>query len=144
MEGRAFVKTSKFNFCSTKFYRHMDYSPWSERENWPKFKRSAISETGVAVPTKIVCMHFTLTSTCMIFWADSIFWPSWSKGKILLFLKTKKGAKSWNRRSHAHQNWFAWISCQPLFTWICLANSIFWPLWTSSPWSEREIWQNNY
>ena len=50
---RAFVKTSKFNFCSTKFCWHMDYSPWSERENWPKFKRSAISETGVAVPTKI-------------------------------------------------------------------------------------------
>ena len=31
----------------------MDYSPWSEREIWPLLKRSEISETGEATPTKL-------------------------------------------------------------------------------------------
>ena len=31
----------------------MDYSPWSERENWPLLKVAIISETGEATPTKI-------------------------------------------------------------------------------------------
>ena len=31
----------------------MDYSPWSERENWPFLKGSHISETGEVTPTKI-------------------------------------------------------------------------------------------
>ena len=31
----------------------MDYSPWSERENWLVFESSNISETGEGTPTQI-------------------------------------------------------------------------------------------
>ena len=31
----------------------MDYSPWSEREIWPFFEGSNISETRMAMPIKI-------------------------------------------------------------------------------------------
>ena len=91
---RAFVKTSKFNFCSTKFYWHMDYSPGPKGKIGQNSKEVQSLKPEWPCPPKLVCMHFTLTSTCMIFWVDSIFWLSWSKGKIWLFLKTKKGAKS--------------------------------------------------
>ena len=46
-----------------------------------------------------------------------------------------------NRRGHAHNNRFPCISHQPLLNCINFwADSIFWPHWTMSPWSEREIW----
>ena len=35
------------------FLTPMDYSPWSEREIWPKTKRSKFSKTGEALPTKL-------------------------------------------------------------------------------------------
>ena len=52
--------------------------------------------------------------------------------EILAVLKAnEKWSKiSETRRSHAHQNWFACISHQPLLAWIFWANSIFWPPWT--------------
>ena len=31
----------------------MDYSPWTEREIWPFFESSNISETGMATPIKV-------------------------------------------------------------------------------------------
>ena len=39
---------SQLNFLTT-----MDNSPWSEREIWPFLKASKISETGMAMSTKI-------------------------------------------------------------------------------------------
>ena len=39
-------------FRLIKFLMTMDYSPWSERENWP-FEGSNISETGDVTLTKI-------------------------------------------------------------------------------------------
>ena len=45
----------------------MDYSPWSERENWP-FLKEAISPKPKRVhPPKLLCMHVTSISTCMNF-----------------------------------------------------------------------------
>ena len=39
----------------------MDYnSPWSERETWPFFEGSSISETEEATPTKIVVHAFDI------------------------------------------------------------------------------------
>ena len=35
------------------FLTPMDYSPWSEREIWPFFEGSSISETEKVTPTKI-------------------------------------------------------------------------------------------
>ena len=40
--------SKQLNFLMT-----MDYSPWVERENWPVFESSGISETGEVTPTKI-------------------------------------------------------------------------------------------
>ena len=49
----------------------------------------------------------------------------------LAVLKANKKRKNLrNRRSHAHQNWFACISHEPLFAWIFWADFIFWPPWT--------------
>ena len=47
------------NFLSQFYFLSpMDYSPWSEREIWPKMKRSEISETGEAMPTKLYVHAF--------------------------------------------------------------------------------------
>ena len=84
-------------------------------------------------PPKLVCMRFTSTSNCMNFlsqfyfltpmdyspWFEGKFWPFWRQ--------TKKEQNLWNQNSHAHQNWFACVSHQPLIAWIFWANSIFWP-----------------
>ena len=47
----------------------MDYSPWSERENWPFLNVAISPETTEATlcPPKLVCMHVTSTPTCKIF-----------------------------------------------------------------------------
>ena len=55
-------------------------------------------------------------------WFEGKFWPFWRQ--------TKKEQNLRNRKSHAHQNWFACVSHQPLLAWIFWANSIFWPPWT--------------
>ena len=72
-------------------------------------------------PPQLVCMHFTTTSTCMNFLSRFYFltpmgYSPWSKRKFWPFLKAnKKEPNLRNRRGHAHQNWFACISQQPLF-----------------------------
>ena len=45
----------------------MDYSPWSEREIWSFLKVAISPKPEWRHPSKLVCMHNTLTSTCMIF-----------------------------------------------------------------------------
>ena len=40
----------------------MDYSPWSEREIWPFFESSGISETEEGMPTKIGVYEFDINS----------------------------------------------------------------------------------
>ena len=87
-------------------------------------------------PPKLVCMHFMSTSNCMNFLSWFYFltpmdYSPWSEGKFWSFWRqTKKGQNLQNRKSHAYQNWFACISCQPLLAWIFKADSIFWPPWT--------------
>ena len=90
-------------------------------------------------PLKLFSMHFTSTSTCMNFLADSIFWPPWTivhgpKGNLGRFWRQAKrnhnGTITWYQRGHAHQNCFPCISCQLLLAWIFWANSIFWLPWT--------------
>ena len=45
----------------------MDYSPWSERENWPFLKVAVSSKPEKVHPPKLVCMHVTSMHTCMNF-----------------------------------------------------------------------------
>ena len=72
-------------------------------------------------PPKLVCMHFTTTSTCMKFLSRFYFltpmgYSPWSKRKFGPFLKAnKKEPNLQNGTGYAHQNLFACISQQPLF-----------------------------
>ena len=43
----------------------MDYSPWSERENWPFLKVAGSPKPERLRPPKLVCMHLTSLHTCM-------------------------------------------------------------------------------
>ena len=45
----------------------MDYSPWSERENWPFLEVAISPKPKRSRPSKLVHMHTSSTSTCMIF-----------------------------------------------------------------------------
>ena len=45
----------------------MDYSPWSERENWPFLKVAVSPKLKRPRPPKLVCMHVTSIHTCMNF-----------------------------------------------------------------------------
>ena len=45
----------------------MDYSPWSERENWPFLKVAISPKLERPHPPKLVYMYLTSTTTCMIF-----------------------------------------------------------------------------
>ena len=45
----------------------MDYSPWSERENWPFLKVAVSPKPKKVHPPKLVCMHVTSKHTCMNF-----------------------------------------------------------------------------
>ena len=45
----------------------MDYSPWSEREIWPFLKVAISPKPEWRHPSKLMCMHDTLTPTCMNF-----------------------------------------------------------------------------
>ena len=47
----------------------MDYSPWSEREIWPFLKVAISPKLKKLHPPKLVCMHLTLTPTCMNFFS---------------------------------------------------------------------------
>ena len=47
--------------------RTMDYSPWSERDIWLFLKIAISPKLEWRHPSKLVCMHNTLTSTCMNF-----------------------------------------------------------------------------
>ena len=53
------------------FHYHGLYSPCSEKEMWPNLKVAISPKLEMPHPPKLVCMHLTLTSTCMNFWADS-------------------------------------------------------------------------
>ena len=54
------------------FLMTMDYSPWSERENWPFLKVAVSPKPERHRPPKLVCMHVTSILTCMNFF--SRFW----------------------------------------------------------------------
>ena len=45
----------------------MDYSPWSERENWPFLKVAVSPKPKRSHPPKLVHMHLTSILTCMNF-----------------------------------------------------------------------------
>ena len=45
----------------------MDYSPWSERENWPFLKVPISPKVEIPRPPKLVYMHVTSTPICMNF-----------------------------------------------------------------------------
>ena len=47
------------------FLMTMDYSPWSERENWPFLKVAVSPKPEKVHPPKLVCMHVTSIHTCM-------------------------------------------------------------------------------
>ena len=120
-------------------------------------------------PPKLVCMHFTSTSTCMKFlskfyfltpmdyspWSEWKFWPFWGQTKMEQILRNKKG--------HAHQNWFACIQVNfsetkkatltkiglhafkstPICINILSQNYFLIPMnYYNSLWSKREIWPN--
>ena len=87
------------NFLSHFYFlTPMDYSPWSEGKfgcfkgkqkgaESPKLERPR--------PPKLVCMHFTSTSTCMNFLRRFYFlttmdYSPWSEGKFWPFLKQAK------------------------------------------------------
>ena len=71
-------------------------------------------------PSKLVCMHFTTTSTCMNILSQFYFltpmdYSPWSEREIWPFLKaSKKGQNLRHRRCHTLQNWFACVSQLPL------------------------------
>ena len=50
-----------------KFLMTMDYSPWSERENWPFLKVAISPKLEYSHPPKLVYMHLTFIPTCMNF-----------------------------------------------------------------------------
>ena len=45
----------------------MDYSPWSERENWPFLKVVISTKVEIPRPPKSVYMHVTSIPSCMNF-----------------------------------------------------------------------------
>ena len=108
--------------CRLPVY-NLDYSPRSEREIWPFLKANKVAITPKPErphPSKLVCMHFRSTSTCFKFLSQLYFltpmdYSPWSERKFWLFLKaSKKESYLRNLKGHAHQNWFACISHQPL------------------------------
>ena len=66
------------------------YSPWSEREIWPFLKVAISPKPEWRHPSKLVCMHNTLTSTCMNFLSrfqmikffDDMDYSPWSEREI--------------------------------------------------------------
>ena len=107
------------NFLSQfHFLTPMDYSPWSEGKFWLflKAKKGAKSPNPERPCTsKLVCMHFMSTSTCMNFLSQFYFltpmdYSPWSEGKFWPFCwQMKNEPNLQNQRGHAHQNWFACI-----------------------------------
>ena len=119
----------------------MDYSPWSERDNWPFLKvEIIISKIEEAAPTKIGVHAFDINPYLHDFFEpipnNSIFWRPWTivhgpKGKFGCVWKWQYLR---NQRGHAHQNWCTCIWHQSLLTWIFWADSnwlIFWRPWTN-------------
>ena len=49
------------------FFTTMDYSPWSERENWSNFKIEISPKSEKPHPQKLVLMYYTSTPTCIYF-----------------------------------------------------------------------------
>ena len=72
----------------------MDYSPWSEREILPFLKVAIFPKLENLHPPKLVCMHVTLTPTCMNFLSrfqsikffDDHGYSPWSEREIWSFL----------------------------------------------------------
>ena len=116
------------------FNSQLDYSPWIEK-NLASFegkqKGAKFLKPKWPHPSKLVCMHFTSTSTCINFLTPMSYNNPWFEREIWLFLKANiKEQNLQNRNGHAHQKWLACILCQPLLAWIVWADSIFWPPWT--------------
>ena len=78
---------------------------WSEREIWQNLKRSKISDTGVATPTKIDLHAYHINLYLHEFFEPILFSdPHGVKGKFGPFLKTNKKEQNLrNQRGHAHQ-----------------------------------------
>ena len=135
------------------FLTPMDYSPWSEREILAVSmvaltKGAIISETEeMSCPPKLVCMHFTSTSTCMNFLSRFHFltpmdYSPWSEGKFWPLLKVQvKGAISLKPdKTTAHQNWFACILISTSTCMNFLSRFHFLTPMDYSPWSEGKFW----
>ena len=76
----------------------MEYSPLFERKIWPNLKGAKSPNLERPCPPNLACMHFTSTSTCMIYWADFIFFEPMdysplSERKIWPNLKGAKSPK---------------------------------------------------
>ena len=67
----------------------MDYSPWSERENWPLLKVAISPKQKRLCPPKLVCMYLTSIHSCMNFLSRfrsiKFFDDHGQKGKIAVF-----------------------------------------------------------
>ena len=80
--------------------------------NFVIFESSNISETGQAMPTKLVCMHVTSTPTCMNFL--SLFFINYSLvlGRLQLFFfcvgvttfSTAHARGAWFKKGGAYKN----------------------------------------
>ena len=97
----------------------MDYSPWSEREIWLNLKRSKISETGEAMPTKFGFHAFQVNLYLHEFFEPFLFFDPHGivHGliEILAVLKAnEKRAKYPKPEKPRHQIWFPCISHQPI------------------------------
>ena len=85
-----------------KFLMTMDYSPWSERENWPFLKVAVSPKPKRHHPLKLVYMYVTSNSTCMNFLSqfrsikfyDDHGYSPWSERENWPFLKVAVSLKS--------------------------------------------------
>ena len=80
----------------------MDYSPWSERENWPFLKIAVSPKKKRLCPPKLVCMLVTSIHSCMNFLSqfrsikffdDHGLYSPWSERENWSFLKVAVSPK---------------------------------------------------
>ena len=109
------------NFLSRFYF----LTPWTIvhglKGNFGSFEeihlRGQISETGKATPTKFGFNAFYVNLYLYKIFEPILFFDphGLSKGKFWQFLKAnEKDQNLRNWRGHAHQNWFACVSSQPL------------------------------
>ena len=96
----------------------MDYSPWSERENWPFLKVAISPKTTEAMPTKIgvyACYINTYFFEPILIIFLTMGYSPWSEREKFQYLR--------NHRGYAHQNWCVCMLHQYLFARFFRADS---------------------